>query len=400
MKKANTMDGRFDAGLNAPARARALIPLLESAAERIETAREMPADVLDALHDAQMFRLLLPRALGGDELDLATHAETLEALAEGDASAAWVVSQGGGCAMAAAYLDDATANKWFGDAHAALAWGAGIQGKAVRVPGGYRVTGKWTFGSGSRHATLLGGHSFVFEADGETPVKRHDGSRLDRTALFRRDQAEVNDVWDVLGLAGTGSDTFAVEDLFVAEEDAIDREAPTERRATGPLYKVPATVVYGLGFAALQLGVARAMLKHLKHLAMTKTPRGVTVSLKENPVFHADYARLEARLRSARAYLMEAARDCQHAAEASGELALEARADLKLASVHVIHAALDVTGDAYRAAGSTAIFNSGPYARRLRDAMTASQQTQARAQNFVTLGRMMMGLGPESTMFL
>ena len=394
------MDGRFDTGLDAPARARALIPLLENAAERIEAAHEMPADVLDALHDARMFRLLLPQSLGGDELDLATHAATLEALAEGDASAAWVVSQGAGCAMGAAYLDEAAASKWFASDRAALAWGAGIQGKAIRAPGGFRVTGKWTFGSGSRHATLLGGHSFVFEADGVTPVKRPDGSRLDRTALFARDQAQIDDVWDVLGLAGTGSDTFAVEDLFVAEADTIDRESPAERQTEGPLYKVPATVVYGLGFAALQLGIARAMLRHLKHLAMTKTPRGVTVSLRENPVFHADYARLEARLRSARAYLMEAARNCQRAAETPGELALEARADLKLASVHVIHSALDVTTDAYRAAGSTAIFNSGPYARRLRDALTASQQTQARAENFVTLGRMMMGLDPESTMFL
>lgn len=394
------MDGKFDTGLDAPARARALIPMLESAAERIETAHEMPADVLDALHDARMFRLLLPQSLGGDELDLATHAATLEALAEGDASAAWVVSQGGGCAMGAAYLDDAAASKWFGGDRAALAWGAGIQGKAIKAPGGFRITGKWTFGSGSRHATLLGGHSFVFEADGVTPVKRPDGSRLDRTALFRRDQAEIDDVWDVLGLAGTGSDTFAVNDVFVADEDTIDRETPAERQTEGPLYKVPSTVVYGLGFAALQLGIARAMLRHLRQLAMTKTPRGVTVSLRENPVFHSEYARLEARLRSARAYLMEAARDCQRAAEEPGELALEARADLKLASVHVIHAALDVTTDAYRAAGSTAIFNSGPYARRLRDALTASQQTQARAQNFVTLGRMMMGLDPESTMFL
>lgn len=387
------------ANVDARRRAEALVGLLDDAAPRIEAAREMPPDVLAALHEARMFRLLLPRALGGDELDLRAHVETLEILARGDASTAWVVSQGAGCAMGAAFLKPDAARRWFGAPEAALAWGAGIQGKATRVAGGYRVTGKWTFASGSRHATLLGGHSYVVDAAG-APILRANGRPLDRTLLFRRDQADIDDVWDVIGLAGTGSDSFAVTDLFVAEDDTIDRENPDELHEPGPIFKFPGTTVYGLGFAALQLGIARAMVDALRELAMTKTPRGVSVSLRDNPVFHSDIARLEARLRSARAYLLATAEEAYRAAERQGAVRIENRADMKLASVHVIHAAVDVTTDAYRAAGSTAIFNSGPFARRLRDALTASQQTQARAQNFVTLGGMMMGREPDSYAFL
>lgn len=123
------------------ARAKSVRQLLKDAAPRIEAARELPADVVKALHEARLFRLLLPRTLGGDELDLATHAEVLEIIASADASTAWVMSQGAGCALGEAYLSKDAAARWFGPANAVLAWGAGLQGKAVAVEGGYRVTG-------------------------------------------------------------------------------------------------------------------------------------------------------------------------------------------------------------------------------------------------------------------
>ena len=167
-------------------------PLLTEAAPRIEAARELPADVLAALHAARLFRLLLPRSVGGDELDLRTHAEVMEIVAGFDASTAWTMGQGAGCAMSAAYLRPDVARRLFGPADAVLAWGAGIQGRAVAVDGGYRVTGKWAFASGSRHATLLGGHSFVFEADG-SPRLRADGSKADRTMIFTREKAAIHD---------------------------------------------------------------------------------------------------------------------------------------------------------------------------------------------------------------
>lgn len=382
------------------ARAKSVTELLKVSAPRIEAERELPKDVLAALHEARMFRLLLPRTLGGDELDLRTHAEVLEIIASADASTAWVMSQGAGCAMASAFLAPAVAKKWFGPSNAVLAWGAGTQGKATAVEGGYRVTGTWTFASGSRHATLLGGHSLIFEVDGK-PRRGPDGHQVDRTLLFRRDQAQVKDVWHTVGLRGTGSDTFSVENLFVREEDTLDRANPAELKEPGTLYKFNTTLAYGVGFSALQLGIARGMLDELTKLAMTKTPRGATMSLRESPVFQTLLANLEARYSAARAYLHKSTEDLFAEVEAAGgEISIDQRARSKLTTTYVINSMFEVTTECYRAAGQTAIFPTNPFERRMRDAMTASQQTQARGTNYITVGRVLLGLEPDNMHFL
>ena len=379
-------------------RARSVGPVLVEAGGRIEANGGLTDDVVDALHEKRLFRLLLPRSIGGDELDLRTHAEVLEIIASYDASTAWCMSQGAGCAMASAFLDHDVARRLFGPRDAVLAWGAGIQGKATRCEGGWRVIGKWAFASGSRHATLLGGHSFLFEADG-SPILKEDGRQRDRTMLMRREQATIHDVWDVMGLRGTGSDTFEVADLFVPDEESLDRDDPAECREPGPLYRCSTSLAYGVGFAALQLGIARGMLDDLRELALTKTPRGASSSLRESPVFQTQLAQLEARYRAARAYLHHSAAEADRRA-AAGPLSLDDRVNLKLSTVHVINDCVAITSEAYRAAGATAIFPSEPFERRLRDCMTASQQVQARVQNYQTAGRCLMGLEPDTTMFL
>src|SRR5690606_38832173 len=142
------------------------------------------------------------------------------------------------------------ARRLFGPADAVLAWGAGIQGKAVAVDGGYKVTGRWTFASGCANATLLGGHSYVFEAD-DTPRRRADGRQLDRTALFPVSKVRTHDMWHTIGLRGTASYTYEVEDLFVPEEETIDRDAAEERRESGTLYIFNGTAAYATAFSAL-----------------------------------------------------------------------------------------------------------------------------------------------------
>lgn len=395
------MDGHDPQTGSLPAleRVRLVAPVVRRARQRIEAAREVPHDVMAALHAAGMFRLLLPRRLGGDELDLATHAEVVEAMAAADASTAWVMSQGAGCAMAAAFLSPDAARRLFGPADAVLAWGAGIQGKAVAVPGGYRVSGTWTFASGSRHATLLGGHSYVFEADCN-PRRRTDGRHLDRTLLFPRARATVHDVWHTIGLKGTGSDTFAVEDLFVPDDETIDREEARELCEPGPLYKFSASLAYGAGFGGLMLGIARGMLDDLRALALVKTQRGALVALRDSPVFHTDYAKLEARWRAARMYHLNTLRDAWREVDRSGAITLQQRADCKLASTWIINEGAEIATSAYRMAGQTAIFPDNPFEQRLRDALSASQQTQARATNYITTGRIILGLEPDTTMFL
>src|SRR5215475_13079210 len=214
-----------DQAADAVNRAHGLVELLRSSADRIEATRALPPDIVASLHQARLFRLLLPRTLGGDELHLKSLAEVMEVIGGADASTAWCMGQAAGCAMAAAYLKPENARRFFGPADAVLAWGAGIQGKAMAVDGGYRVTGKWSFASGCANATLLGGHSRVFEKDG-TPRKRADGSQVERSMLFVKSKATIHDMWHTLGLRGTASYTYEVQDLFVPEEESIDRDDP------------------------------------------------------------------------------------------------------------------------------------------------------------------------------
>lgn len=384
---------------DAVARARALQPLLKAAAARIEAARELTPDVLAAMHEARLFRLMLPRALGGEELDPVSLSQVTEAIAVSDASAAWCLGQGSGCAMAAAYLEPDAARKVFGPANAALAWGAGAQGKAVATKGGYTVTGKWLFASGSRHATWLGGHCKVVETDGR-PRLGPDGRQVERTALFRREQAQIDDVWHVVGLCGTGSDGYGVSELFVPAAETLNRDDVSERRDAAAIYRFPITLAFAAAFGGVALGIARGALDDLLALALHKTPRGAASSLRESPVFQSTAAELEGCWRGARAYLHAAVDEAWQDAAAGRELTLERRIAIRLAATTVINQATDLTARAYRAAGATAIFHSQPFERRLRDAHAVSQQAQARATHFETVGRHLLGLAPDTTMFL
>jgi indole-3-acetate monooxygenase len=380
---------------DAVARAQAMVELLRASADRIEAARALPGDIVAALHEARLFRLLLPRSLGGDELHLKTLAQAIEVIAGADASTAWCLGQGAGCAMAAASLKPEVARRLFGPADAVLAWGAGVQGKAIAVDGGYRATGKWTFASGCANATLLGGHCYILAKDG-APRKRANGSPLDRTLLFDKSKAKIHDMWHTLGLRGTASYTYEVEDLFVPEEETFDREDPAATFEPGTLYLFHETYAYAAAFSALMLGIAQGMVSDLEALAMTKTPRASASSLKDSPVFQSQFAVLQARLRAARSYLHTTLDEIWDKVEAARAMPIEERANHKLATTYVINQGVDIATEAYRAAGQTAIFPINPFERRLRDALSASQQLQGRPSNFITIGRVLLGLPPDT----
>jgi alkylation response protein AidB-like acyl-CoA dehydrogenase len=373
---------------------------LAAGAGRIEAARELPPDILKALHDARLFRLLLPQAIGGDELDPPGLAQVTEIIAAADASTAWCIGQAAGCAMTAAFLAPDVARRIFGPPNAVLAWGAGAQGKATVVDGGYRITGTWAFASGLHNATWLGAHCKVFEADGR-PRLRADGRPAERTALLRREQALVHDVWSVMGLQGTGSDSYEVANFFVPDEETLDREDLDAWRQGGPVYRFPGSLVYAGAFGGVMLGIARGTLSDLVALAGSKTPRGAASSLRDAPVFQTELARLEARFRAARAYHLQTLTDVWDTVSRSGaSLTLQQRIDIRLAATHTINEGVAVVTDAYRAAGQTAIFDANPFERRLRDALSASQQVQGRATHYMTAGRHMLGLPPDTMMFL
>lgn len=376
------------------ARARSLIPLLRSAAGRIDAARELPSDVLDAMHEARLFKLLLPRAYGGAELKPVEYVQCIEAIAEGDASAAWCMNQGSGCSMASAYVSPPVAMEVWGHPRDVLAWGQGPGARAIRAEGGWRVTGTWTFASGSRHSTWLGAMCPTFEADG-SPIRHPSGKAWERTFLFPRGQARIDDVWQVMGLRGTGSDNYTIENLFVDDAHALTREYEPERREHGALYSFQSMQLYAGGFASVALGVARAMLDSVIELVRTKSQAWSAEKLRDNQAVQNIIGHADATWKAARAGLHLALENAWNDVSRTGELSLHHKIQIRQAATYAIHAARDICHQVYHEAGSTAIFDKLPFERRLRDINAVSQQTQGRRTHFETVGVYLLGGEPD-----
>ncbi|MBK1659615.1 acyl-CoA dehydrogenase family protein [Paracraurococcus ruber] len=376
------------------AHARALVPLLEAAGPAIEAAKELTPPIRDALFGHNLLRLLLPREIGGQDIPLPDFAEVCEAIAIGDASAAWGVCQGNVSAMTScAYLAPEVAREFFGQPRAALAWGARHnRARAVIVEGGYRVTGIWDFASGNRHCTMLGAHLPAVHPDG-TPRLSPEGKPEDVTVLFRRDQARVTPEWNSLGLRGTGSDIYEVQDLFVPDAHACVRDRFERRRDHRPITAITSHLCYATGFSATALGVARGLLSRYVALARGKTARAGAQPMAENHSVQSEVAQLEATLRANRMYLLGTAREVWAEAAARGEVSMENRVALRLATTSVMRQATDVSIACYRAAGTTAVLESNEFERRFRDAMSVSQHLQATPWHLETVGRWLLGSG-------
>lgn len=391
--------GITDVRAEPSARAASVAAVVAAMAGEVEAGRSLPTPLLDALHGAALFRTLLPRTLRGDETDPASYVRMLEVLAREDASTAWCVGQASGCSMAAAYLDPEVGWEiWGGDPRAVLAWGAGPQGTARAVEGGYIVTGTWGFASGGRHATWLGGHCHVADRDGTLRCGAN-GEPVERTMLFRKEAAVMTDTWHVMGLRGTGSDSYSVANLFVPDRYSLNRFDDAERREPGPLYAFSTTYLYASGFAGVALGIARGSLDALVQLAKRKTPSAMSRALCDSPVVQSQIAQCEAKLRSARALVLTTLQDAWEGAKESGELTIDQKVSIRLAATFAIHQAKEVTSTAYQEAGATAVFESNPFERRFRDAHSVSQQVQGRTAHFETVGQHLLGL-PTDQRFL
>jgi alkylation response protein AidB-like acyl-CoA dehydrogenase len=393
LKRASAGRGEADA-IDWVARARAVAPVIARAADRIERDREIPDDVITALHEAQLFRMLLPRSCGGHEAEPAVYVQAIEEIAKADGSTAWCVNQASGGTFAAAYLELEAARTIFGDARAVAASGPTL-GTAVAAEGGYRVSGAWAFASGSKHATWLAAHCLVQEADGK-PRLGADGEPFQRTMLFPKRHATFTDIWHVIGLKGTGSDKYAVTDLFVPADYSYTREYAPDKRETGPLYRFSNYQMFGVGFAGVALGLARATLDAFIPLAAQKTPHNTGQLLRENALVQFQTGLAEAQLQAARTYLLQMLRDMWALAIKGERFTVDQRAQLRLATTYAIVQSRDVVDTVYQAAGATAIFASNPFERRFRDMHTVSQQVQAHASNFELIGQHLLGMQPKS----
>ncbi len=394
MPQVSTASSHRDAAGEYLGRVRSLAGSIAGAAERAERERRLPPELLAGLHDAGLFRLLLPRDFGGAEIAPPAFAQIIEAVAKHDASTAWCLCQANGCAMTAAYLEPSVAEEiWGGDPNAVLAWGPG-KGQATVDGEGYRVNGDWRFASGGRHATWLGGHSTIMETDG-TPRRLADGSLAVRTMLFPASESTMTDVWNVMGLLGTGSDDFSVREIAVAADHSVARDDPGERRSEAPLYQFPAMSLYAAGFSGTALGIARPMLDALKELAAEKTPRLARQRLSDDGVIQSEFAQAEARLGSARVFLLNELSEVWNTVLESGRLTIEGRMRIRLAATYAIHEAKAVADIAYDLAGATAIFAGTAFERRFRDIHTLTQQLQGRKSHFRSVGAFLFGHPPD-----
>jgi indole-3-acetate monooxygenase len=379
------------------ARAEAVRSAVSAASGEIESTRRLPSALLDKLHEAGLFRLLLPRSSNGIETDPLTFFHVIETIARADGSTAWCLSQAGGCAMAAAYLDLPVAQAIFGnDPRAVIAWGPGPKVKAIECDGGYRVTGVWSFNSGGRHATWLGAHSPIYQADG-TPKLDADGHQQERTMLVRTEDVQWTDTWHTVGLRGTASDQFELNDLFVRSDHSIIRKFDQECRESGPLYRMGSGTCYQVGFAGVACGIARGALDSFIDIARHKVARGSKSTLRDDAVIQSNLAQAEANLRAARSFVLQSMADVWKHLSAGALITVEQRVTIRMAATHAIHKAREAVDFAYTAAGATAIFENHPLERRFRDIHTVTQQLQGQLKHYETVGAWIMGADADLT---
>ncbi len=375
------------------AAARDLAAAIAAASDEIERLQRMPEPLLSQLYRSRLLRMLLPRSVGGDETAPAAYLAAVEEIARHDASAAWNVFVANSSALIAAFLEASIAREIFADETAIVAWGPPNTSRARAVAGGYRLDGSWDFASGCRHATWMGAHCQVVEADGSLRLNRV-GRPVIRTFLFPLAQASLRQTWNAIGLRGTGSDSYGVHDLLVSEAHSATREEPEQRRERGALYAFTMQGLYAVGAAGVALGIARAMLDSFIDLACRKAPRGLA-RLADSAVVQGEVARAEARLGAARAYLTETLSSIYAAAAEVAAISVADRARVRLACTNAIHGAIEVADFAYKGAGVDAIFPGTPFERRFRDIHTLSQQIQSRGAHFEAVGQVLLGMPPD-----
>ena len=373
--------------------ARKLAPQIRSAADEIDAARELPRPLFEAVADAGLFHLAVPRAIGGGEIDFPTYVEVIEEIGKADASTGWAVNQGAIFGTYAARMPREVARAiWIETPRSVVANTPAATAKAVVVPGGYRVTGRQGFSTGCRHAAWVAAHAQVVE-NGQ--VRLEHGQPEARYFFVPVAEAELLDTWHVRGMRGTGTHHFAVTDVFVPAERTV-LSATAKLLEDGPLYKIPRTLAFASGDAAVALGMARSCLAAFIELAGAKTPRAMQGLLRDQSMTQVNVGQAEAALRSGRAFLMETVRDIWGEATA-GEVSFERRAVLRLATTHGIRLAAQVIDTVYNASGATSAYEGNLIQRHFQDIHVITQHLQGRMAHYELVGRHWLGLPVDDT---
>ena len=370
------------------AAARGLAPMAGEAALEAERERRLTAPLVAAMSEAGLFRMLVPRELGGGEATPAQLVDAVEVLANGDGAAGWCLAVLSTSGMLAAYLPEQQAAEVYGDPQAITGGVFNPKGRAVDGPDGMLTSGRWPFASGCEHCDWLMGGCLV-ERDGEI-LKLESGAPDIRLLLFPAREVTIHDTWNVAGLRGTGSHDIEVSERICPPEHSVSliSEKP---RAEGPLYAFPVFGLLALAIAAVGLGIARASIEELVAVAGARVPSGGKRSLAERPDAQARVARAQAALASARALVDRNVEAAWEAASEEGKVSVQMRAGLRLAATHAIEAARDVTDAMYELGGGSAIYDTNPLQRQMRDVHVATQHMLVAPSTWELAGRSLLG---------
>jgi alkylation response protein AidB-like acyl-CoA dehydrogenase len=345
-------------------------PVIERQSKEAEANRRLSDAVVSALSNAGLLDLWVPREYGGREVDLPLFMEATETLARIDSAAGWIFSTGAAGALMTAFLPPATAREAFAGGPVLLPGASQPKGRAVPVEGGYRVTGRWPLASGAGHGPWLGLVSMVF--DGDTPRMNEHGAPDFKAMALPREECDVLDVWYSLGMRGTGSTDFVVNNAFIPEERTFSVFTAVPQ-VQGALYQLGVLRLFSMSIASVLPGIARSAIDAFIGLAKDKTPAFSQIGLASRPTVHAELARVEALVQSARSYLYEVAEEMMAAVKAGEPVSDDLEAQRRLACSNAGAACTEAVDRLFALSGTTTIYSGHKLEQSLRDIHTAAQ---------------------------
>jgi len=371
---------------------------IRTAGDEIERGRRIPPGIARAMKDAGVFGMAMPRVWGGPELDPLTQFRVIEALAMADGSAGWCAMIGCDGGYVTAFLDQDVARAMYPDVLVATGAAATTTGQAVRVPGGYRVSGRFPFVSGCQHCEWVWLGCIV--VDNGVPRINGNGVPETRQCVLPLSQCEILDTWHTTGLRGTGSNDVVVRDVYVEEERAFSFQDPKLVKRSGPLYAFP--FMFTAKGSAPALGIARRAIDAVIESAAAKPARRYTVGerieppkvLRDDVYVQEAIGRAETLLAAARAYFFDVMGDLWATLLAGQKPSERQLALFTTAYPHVVGVCVDVVQLVYKAAGGTAVYQKGPLDRCLRDVLTMNQHVIGTLRTYEMAGRSLLGLEP------
>jgi alkylation response protein AidB-like acyl-CoA dehydrogenase len=370
---------------------RAIAPIIDEHLEAIERDRLFPKAVVGALIDAGVFRMLVPRSLGGTELDPVSVCEVVEELSTHDGAVGWCGAVGASGGLFGGLLPRAGAAEIYADRDVVLAGQFRPGGTATQADGGYRVTGRWPFASGIMHSQWLMGGCQIVERGGAATGEA-------RLMFLRREDATVIDTWDVGGLRATGSHDFEVKDIIVPASRTVSfADPPVE---PGPLYSMPSIAMFATMIASVPLGIARHAIEAFKRLGgVKKSMFSQGLLLQQSAVAQAQLGEAEAYLRAGRAFLFESLRSAWALAQRGERLSWHDRGLLWLSATQAVTQALHAVDLVYRAGSSASVYTSTRLERCLRDIRTAAQHVTVMTPNYEVAGQLFFGADVSRTVW-